>query len=83
MLEGAPTHRLELQLAGMTCASCVARVEKALTAVPGVRQASVNLATEKASERQTSPSPPMHLQPPSVRQAMTSQPAKSFFRSKG
>jgi P-type Cu+ transporter len=49
MAEGAPTHRLELQLAGMTCASCVARVEKALTAVPGVRQASVNLATEKAS----------------------------------
>jgi P-type Cu+ transporter len=36
-------------IAGMTCASCVARVEKALKAVPGVRDASVNLATEKAS----------------------------------
>jgi Cu+-exporting ATPase len=34
---------------GMTCASCVARVEKALKAVPGVLDASVNLATEKAS----------------------------------
>ncbi|MDY0977249.1 heavy metal translocating P-type ATPase [Massilia sp. CFBP9012] len=34
---------------GMTCASCVARVEKALRAVPGVSGASVNLATEKAS----------------------------------
>ncbi|HJW57378.1 MAG TPA: heavy metal translocating P-type ATPase [Burkholderiaceae bacterium] len=34
---------------GMTCASCVARVEKALAAVPGVINASVNLATEKAS----------------------------------
>lgn len=38
-----------LHIAGMTCASCVARVEKALLAVPGVRAASVNLATEKAS----------------------------------
>jgi Cu+-exporting ATPase len=34
---------------GMTCASCVARVEKALRAVPGVQEASVNLATEKAT----------------------------------
>ena len=38
-----------LSIDGMTCASCVARVEKALRAVPGVRGASVNLATEKAS----------------------------------
>jgi P-type Cu+ transporter len=34
---------------GMTCASCVARVEKALAATPGVQQASVNFATEEAS----------------------------------
>ena len=33
----------------MTCASCVARVEKAISRVPGVRQASINLATEQAS----------------------------------
>jgi len=41
----------ELQLAvrGMTCASCVARVEKALKKVPGVEDASVNLATEQAT----------------------------------
>ncbi|NCT85524.1 MAG: cadmium-translocating P-type ATPase [Comamonadaceae bacterium] len=38
-----------LQISGMTCASCVRRVEKALQAVPGVQAASVNLATEKAS----------------------------------
>ena len=44
-----PTHRVELQVDGMTCASCVARVEKALLKVPGVTTASVNLATEKAS----------------------------------
>ncbi|HEX6929157.1 MAG TPA: heavy metal translocating P-type ATPase [Gammaproteobacteria bacterium] len=39
---------VELAIDGMTCASCVARVEKALRAVPGVMTASVNLATEKA-----------------------------------
>ncbi|MBQ5963070.1 heavy metal translocating P-type ATPase [Massilia sp. ZL223] len=38
-----------LRIGGMTCASCVARVEKALQAVPGVESASVNLATEKAT----------------------------------
>jgi Cu+-exporting ATPase len=37
-----------LQVYGMTCASCVARVEKALLAVPGVAQVSVNLGSEKA-----------------------------------
>ena len=40
---------LELPIEGMTCASCVGRVERALKAVPGVQGASVNLATEKAS----------------------------------
>ncbi|WP_046863430.1 heavy metal translocating P-type ATPase [Microvirga massiliensis] len=41
----------EFQVEGMTCASCVGRVERALEAVPGVVSASVNLATEKASVR--------------------------------
>jgi Cu+-exporting ATPase len=40
---------IKLQITGMTCASCVMRVEKSLKAVPGVRQASINLATEQAS----------------------------------
>ncbi|MDF3846669.1 heavy metal translocating P-type ATPase [Achromobacter denitrificans] len=40
---------MELSVAGMTCASCVGRVEKALKAVPGVSSATVNLATERAS----------------------------------
>jgi P-type Cu+ transporter len=40
---------IKLQVTGMTCASCVMRVEKTLSAVPGVRNASVNLATEQAS----------------------------------
>ena len=38
-----------LQVAGMTCASCVGRVEAALLKVPGVMGASVNLGTERAS----------------------------------
>lgn len=45
---GAPLSRLSLPIEGMTCASCVGRVERALTAVPGVQAASVNLATERA-----------------------------------
>jgi cation transport ATPase len=42
-------------IAGMTCASCVARVEKALRAVPGVDTASVNLATERATVHGSAP----------------------------
>jgi len=42
-------QRVDLAIMGMSCASCVAKVEKALSAVPGVVQANVNLATEKAS----------------------------------
>ena len=38
-----------LGIKGMTCASCVRRVERALGAVPGVDEANVNLATEEAS----------------------------------
>ncbi|KAB0630870.1 copper ion binding protein, partial [Burkholderia latens] len=40
---------IELDIDGMTCASCVSRVEKALAKVPGVARASVNLATERAT----------------------------------
>ena len=39
---------LDLGIEGMTCASCVSRVERALKKVPGVREATVNLATESA-----------------------------------
>ncbi|MGX1747681.1 MULTISPECIES: heavy metal translocating P-type ATPase [unclassified Brevundimonas] len=44
--EGLKT--LDLPVLGMTCASCVGRVEKAIRAVPGVTQAQVNLAAERA-----------------------------------
>ncbi|RRD57906.1 copper-translocating P-type ATPase [Comamonadaceae bacterium OH2545_COT-014] len=42
----------------MTCAACVARVERALKKVPGVAEASVNLATESARVRLAAPSLP-------------------------
>ncbi|MCD6681297.1 MAG: heavy metal translocating P-type ATPase [Burkholderiaceae bacterium] len=40
---------IQLQVKGMTCASCVGRVERALAKLPGVVEASVNLATESAT----------------------------------
>jgi len=43
-----PAHSLELDISGMTCASCAGRVEKALAKVQGVKSVSVNLATERA-----------------------------------
>ncbi len=43
-----PSHSLELDISGMTCASCAGRVEKALAKVPGVKSVSVNLASERA-----------------------------------
>ncbi len=46
-----PAQTIELSVEGMTCASCVGRVERALQAVPGVSEATVNLATERATVR--------------------------------
>src|SRR3954466_7207139 len=43
-----PSDAVRLQIEGMTCASCVNRVERALRKVPGVATAEVNLATETA-----------------------------------
>src|SRR5690349_19467827 len=45
----SPSEEWNLAVSGMHCASCVARVEGALAGVPGVREARVNLATERAS----------------------------------
>ncbi|PIU23906.1 MAG: heavy metal translocating P-type ATPase, partial [Chloroflexi bacterium CG08_land_8_20_14_0_20_45_12] len=46
---GVATRKSIFPVSGMTCASCVARVEKTLSSVPGVISASVNLASEKAT----------------------------------
>jgi Cu+-exporting ATPase len=43
-----PQQTIELNIEGMTCASCVGRVERALNKVPGVKSVSVNLANERA-----------------------------------
>src|SRR3712207_3128255 len=45
------TETATLAVEGMTCASCVARVERALGRVEGVIEANVNLATERATVR--------------------------------
>nr|WP_315466182.1 heavy metal translocating P-type ATPase [uncultured Rhodoferax sp.] len=46
--ENNPPTTIDIGIGGMTCASCVMRVEKALKKVPGVDSATVNLATESA-----------------------------------
>src|SRR5215213_392365 len=46
---GADVRETTLSVTGMTCASCVGRVERALEKVPGVMGASVNLANERAT----------------------------------
>lgn len=48
---GVATSELSLPVEGMTCASCVRRVERALESVPGVESVNVNLATETATIR--------------------------------
>lgn len=54
-----PMKTITLPISGMTCAACVGRVERGLSKVDGVQEASVNLATERASvtfdPAQTSP----------------------------
>ncbi|MFC1947788.1 heavy metal translocating P-type ATPase [Chloroflexota bacterium] len=50
---GIATQKSAFPVRGMTCAACVARVEEALSGVPGVVSASVNLASEKATVEYT------------------------------
>jgi len=47
--DAAPSLRLEFPIAGMTCAACAARIERVLKKQPGVREAGVNFATERAA----------------------------------
>jgi P-type Cu+ transporter len=56
-LSGATVNQeaINLKITGMTCASCVARVEKSLAALPGIDAASVNLATESVALHSNAP----------------------------
>ncbi|PUA27179.1 MAG: copper-translocating P-type ATPase [Cellvibrio sp. 79] len=54
-------HQLDLAIEGMTCASCVAHVERVLAKVDGVQAVSVNLATERAHLRLSQPVTPEAL----------------------
>jgi Cu+-exporting ATPase len=46
-----PVERIDLPVTGMTCAACAARIERSLSKAEGVEEASVNLATERATVR--------------------------------
>ncbi|MCS7040165.1 MAG: heavy metal translocating P-type ATPase, partial [Caldilineales bacterium] len=46
---GVATARAELPIAGMTCANCALTIERNLRRLPGIREATVNLAAERAS----------------------------------
>ncbi|WP_260958766.1 heavy metal translocating P-type ATPase [Pseudomonas citri] len=56
-----PMQTLELKIDGMTCASCVGRVERALGKINGVRSVSVNLANERAHLELLGPVDPQTL----------------------
>ncbi|VVO44138.1 heavy metal translocating P-type ATPase [Pseudomonas fluorescens] len=71
----------DLPIAGMTCASCAGRVERALSKVIGARAVSVNLATEQARVQAPSDSLPALVQ--AVQQAGYSVPAQSLELSIG
>lgn len=52
-----PSNITDLGIGGMTCSACVSRVERALQKVPGVAQASINLASESARVTWTAAAP--------------------------
>ena len=56
-----PLTELDVAISGMTCASCVARVEKAILKVEGVNAVAVNLATERAHVRFSTPTAPERI----------------------
>jgi Cu+-exporting ATPase len=65
----SPEAATDIGIEGMTCASCVGRVERALKRVPGVLEATVNLATESARVRYASPAATPALLRRAVREA--------------
>ncbi|MEW6698393.1 MAG: heavy metal translocating P-type ATPase [Bacillota bacterium] len=63
---GVVQEQLEIKVKGMTCAACSARVERVLTRLPGVFNASVNLATERAAVKFN----PAEITPADIRRAI-------------
>jgi Cu+-exporting ATPase len=82
-IAGVPAAATELTIAGMTCASCVARVEKALLRVPGVGAASVNLAAERASVTAAASTPVADLVAAVQRAGFDASPAVAAADSAG
>ncbi|WP_375263316.1 heavy metal translocating P-type ATPase [Palleronia sp.] len=54
-------QQIRFSIEGMSCASCVGRVDRGLSAVPGVREVNVNLASETAQVRYEGPATPAGL----------------------
>jgi Cu2+-exporting ATPase len=50
-LDATGSSRLELAVKGMRCAGCIAKIERAISALPGVEEARVNLSTAKLAVR--------------------------------
>ncbi|GAB6157431.1 copper-exporting P-type ATPase CopA [Desulfotomaculum varum] len=63
---GVAMEETEIRIQGMTCAACSARVERVLNRLPGVFQAAVNLATEKAAVKYH----PLAITPADLRRAI-------------
>lgn len=68
--------QIELAIGGMTCASCVSRVEKVLKRVPGVQDVTVNLATERAHIMAEPQVPISVLEQAVVKAGYTASPAE-------
>src|SRR5512138_444043 len=49
VIDRKESERIDLPITGMTCAACAARIERSLGKAEGIEQASVNLATERAT----------------------------------
>jgi len=74
----AITKSLNLPVQGMTCASCASHVEKALNQVPGVKEATVNLATEQARVLLADEGIPTQVLAHAVREAGYDVPTQSL-----
>ena len=75
------TRTVDLDVTGMTCASCAARIEKKLNSMPGV-VATVNYATEKAKVSFSPDVEPADLDPERLRSSLESLPPCTVTRNR-